>query len=537
MKSCTSLVYTIPPSISTCPIISTSQRLTLFHKPQQSFPPFLLSQFSFNYSPTNLRPISPLYATATEEVAETHESCSEFIEVGYVYSVHGLQGQVRIKSDTDFPELRFSQPGKRWLRQEVSGLEVVQEMELVEGIGHPGQKGWIVKFNGIDTVEEAQKLIGSTVLVVDEDRPVLEDDEFYTRDLVGLRVILKETGEPVGVVVNVFDSGANDLLHVKLNSSVDISQEDENLKLGLDKSGPLVWIPFVEAIVPDVDLNKGEMLITPPKGLLELNIRSDEKSKKERRQLEWKERKKFQKRLIAAKKKLCEMEQQHVFHGFRCGEKDQRSALANQIVSVNSKLLQQAMLSTETQPKRSNFGEFISSLHIKNKIIKDFSSDGTGEHTYLEFKSIGNSLAHSGKLACVLASEDWTKFSRQTAYNEHDYEVDEEDSCLLVKTLLNEESEFIKIDHRPSVPLVLIVPTNSIGTLQQLFVDHDYFAFSSEKFLLSDHMCTFRVSMKMFYQSNFFRVLCFFSLFVRSGSWKKRNFQLSVILPEVRARF
>ncbi|KAG9146070.1 hypothetical protein Leryth_024542 [Lithospermum erythrorhizon] len=198
MKSCTSLVYTIPPSISTCPIISTSQRLTLFHKPQQSFPPFLLSQFSFNYSPTNLRPISPLYATATEEVAETHESCSEFIEVGYVYSVHGLQGQVRIKSDTDFPELRFSQPGKRWLRQEVSGLEVVQEMELVEGIGHPGQKGWIVKFNGIDTVEEAQKLIGSTVLVVDEDRPVLEDDEFYTRDLVGLRVILKVSVSLVG---------------------------------------------------------------------------------------------------------------------------------------------------------------------------------------------------------------------------------------------------------------------------------------------------------------------------------------------------
>ncbi|CAL1410493.1 unnamed protein product [Linum trigynum] len=50
-------------------------------------------------------------------------------------------------------------------------------------------------------------------------------------------------------------------------------------------SGPLVWLPFVEAIVPDVDTNKRGMWITPPKGLLELNVRSDERSKKERRQL------------------------------------------------------------------------------------------------------------------------------------------------------------------------------------------------------------------------------------------------------------
>lgn len=58
-----------------------------------------------------------------------------------------------------------------------------------------------------------------------------------------------------------------------------------NSEVGEGDSGPLVWIPFVEAIVPSVDLEKREMIITPPKGLLELNIRSDERSKKERREL------------------------------------------------------------------------------------------------------------------------------------------------------------------------------------------------------------------------------------------------------------
>lgn len=67
---------------------------------------------------------------------------------------------------------------------------------------------------------------------------------------------------------------------------------------------------------------------------------------------EWKERKKFQKRLIAAKKKLCDIEQKHVFHGLRFGEKSQRSLLADQIAGVNSKLLQQALQNIKISSER-----------------------------------------------------------------------------------------------------------------------------------------------------------------------------------------
>lgn len=44
----------------------------------------------------------------TEEVIETSKDESEFIEIGYICNVHGLQGELRIKPTTDFPELRFS---------------------------------------------------------------------------------------------------------------------------------------------------------------------------------------------------------------------------------------------------------------------------------------------------------------------------------------------------------------------------------------------------------------------------------------------
>ncbi|KAL8521039.1 hypothetical protein ACS0TY_011544 [Phlomoides rotata] len=67
-------------------------------------------------------------------------------------------------------------------------------------------------------VLQARKLVSSAILVRDEDRPVLEEGEFYTHDLIGMTIILKESGEPVGTVVNIFNSGASDLLQVKLNS-------------------------------------------------------------------------------------------------------------------------------------------------------------------------------------------------------------------------------------------------------------------------------------------------------------------------------
>lgn len=95
----------------------------------------------------------------------------------------------------------------------------------------------------------------------------------------------QETGEVVGTVVSVFDSGASDLLQVKLNSIDILDATGKQKSEGARVSDHLVWIPFAEAIVPNVDVSKREMHITPPKGLLELNLRFDDRSKKERRQL------------------------------------------------------------------------------------------------------------------------------------------------------------------------------------------------------------------------------------------------------------
>ncbi|KAB2007598.1 hypothetical protein ES319_D10G040800v1 [Gossypium barbadense] len=446
-------------------------------------------RFSLNRLHGRRHGFSPLHSTATEEMIEASKNVSSFVEIGYISSVHGLQGEICIKPNTDFPELRFCKAGRRWLKQQVSGKETIKEVELVEGREHPGKKSWILSFSGIETVDQARQLVGSTLLAEEEDRPHLEEGEFYTRDLVGMRVILKETGEVVGAVVNVFNSGANDLLHVMLKSAEPMPNGSEELSSLAEAgdSGPLVWVPFVKEIVPNVDMNRREMLITPPKGLLEPNVRSDERSKKERRQLEWKERKRFQKRLIAAKKKLSQMEQQHVFHGFRFGEKSQASLLADQIVSVNSKLLQQALENVEIASKRWTITESLAGtklvrnrLRISEKCFTPSTSEEKlGTNFTLQEKAL--QLISKGKVAVVLDMSDHKNRGKEYDLSLSSSTSRENSETSSLQMLLCDDERFVKAEYRSSMPLVLISPADEIISMKKLFSSNNYFGFDPEK--------------------------------------------------------
>ncbi|MBA0812061.1 hypothetical protein Gohar_026057 [Gossypium harknessii] len=252
-------------------------------------------------------------------------------------------------------------------------------------------------------------------------------------------------------------------------------------------SGPLVWVPFVKEIVPNVDMNRREMLITPPKGLLELNVRSDERSKKERRQLEWKERKRFQKRLIAAKKKLSEMEQQHVFHGFRFGEKSQASLLVDQIVSVNSKLLQQALENVEIASKRWTITESLAGaklvrnrLRISEKCFTPSTSEEKlGTNFTLQEKAL--QLISKGKVAVVLDMSDHKNRGKEYDLSLSSSTSRENSETSSLQMLLCDDERFVKAEYRSSMPLVLISPADEIISMKKLFSSNNYFGFDPEK--------------------------------------------------------
>jgi 16S rRNA processing protein RimM len=174
---------------------------------------------------------------------------ADFVEIGKIVAAHGIKGELRVYPNSDFPE-RFERQGRRWLlRPQRSEPE---EVELLGGYFQEGKGIYVVRLKGVGDRNAAEALCNSHLLIPADDRPKLGAGEFLVADLIGLPIYQQQTQELVGTVTNVTTAG-NDLLEVKLADS--------------DR---VILIPFVNPIVPVVDLPNRRIEITPPPGLLEL---------------------------------------------------------------------------------------------------------------------------------------------------------------------------------------------------------------------------------------------------------------------------
>ena len=175
---------------------------------------------------------------------------NEWLIVGLITSCHGINGQLKVKSLSDFEE-RFLKPGIRWLQKE---NEPPSKIELESGFKQPGKETFIVKLKGINTRNHAEQIKGFKILVKTDKLPKLEKEEFHLLELVDLEVKTLENDElkEIGKVINL-ENEKNNLLVIELL-----------------KDQKKVLVPFVKQIVPFIDIKNNFIMINPPKGLLEL---------------------------------------------------------------------------------------------------------------------------------------------------------------------------------------------------------------------------------------------------------------------------
>jgi 16S rRNA processing protein RimM len=201
---------------------------------------------------------------------------NEWLEVGTIIAPQGLRGELRVYPNSDFPE-RFLEPGIRWLQD--PDTEAIIEVELLGGRYIPQKNLYVILLEGVEDRDEAENLRSYKILVEKSDRPILDPGEYHVSDLIDLEVYHRETGENIGKVIDIFSTG-HDLLEVRLHQQPiqeakpirDLSQISRKSKRRQTKVKTIkpvtVLIPFVEAIVPVVDLEEGRIEITPPPGLL-----------------------------------------------------------------------------------------------------------------------------------------------------------------------------------------------------------------------------------------------------------------------------
>ena len=166
--------------------------------------------------------------------------------VGRVGRPHGIRGGVTIDVRTDDPDTRFAVGAVLTTDPAAAGPLTVESARW-----HSGRL--LVEFTGITDRAQAESLRGTWLTLDSAQVTSPEDpDEFYDHELVGLAVVTT-SGETVGVVTDVRHHG-QDLLVIQPS--------------GPRRDGLLV--PFVAAIVPEIDVPAGRLVIDPPPGLLDL---------------------------------------------------------------------------------------------------------------------------------------------------------------------------------------------------------------------------------------------------------------------------
>lgn len=166
--------------------------------------------------------------------------------VGRVGRPHGLRGDVTVEVRTDDPDQRFAAGS-------LLATEPAERGPLTVSASRWHSGRLLVKFAGYDDRDAAEEL-RDTVLAIDSAdlAPLADPAEFYDHDLIGLAVVTV-AGEHVGEVADVLHHGQNLLV--------------------VDGAGPRrgaeILIPFVAAIVPEVDVAAGTLTIDPPPGLLD----------------------------------------------------------------------------------------------------------------------------------------------------------------------------------------------------------------------------------------------------------------------------
>ena len=165
------------------------------------------------------------------------------VTIGKAIRTFGVKGEMKIEPLTDFPEW-FGNLHRVYLVSP-SGQEIVCEVLSVRNAG-----GAIyLHFAGYDTPEKARILNGWLLKIPEAETVPLPDGSYYWFELIGMEVV-SESGEKLGVIVDIFQTGSNDVYVLK-------------------KGGKEFYIPATKEVIRQVDKKARRMTIRVLEGLLE----------------------------------------------------------------------------------------------------------------------------------------------------------------------------------------------------------------------------------------------------------------------------
>ncbi len=164
------------------------------------------------------------------------DELSDPVAIGVVVAPHGVRGTLRVRALGAGKHLREgTEPVVAGVRRRISSARQTP-------------KGFLLDLDGVESRTEGRALRGEQLLLDRLELDSIEEGEFYVTDLVGLTAV-SDAGEVLGKVADTFETAAHEVLVVRE-----------------EKGGQNLLLPFTFEHVPELDLQKGHVVVRPPEG-------------------------------------------------------------------------------------------------------------------------------------------------------------------------------------------------------------------------------------------------------------------------------
>lgn len=164
----------------------------------------------------------------------------KFIECGQIVGTHGVRGEVRVNPWCDSPKF-LTKFNRFYLSPD--GAKFINAKSV-----RPNNNIVLIKFEGIDTIENAMQLKGTTIYIKREDADI--GNRHFIDELIGCEVFDSETSNKLGVVSDVTQLPSNDVWHI-------------------EKDGKEYLIPAIDSVINQIDIENNKVVITALKGIFD----------------------------------------------------------------------------------------------------------------------------------------------------------------------------------------------------------------------------------------------------------------------------
>lgn len=169
---------------------------------------------------------------------------TEYLNVGKIVNTHGIRGEVRVISQTDFAEERYEKGATLVLFRDHK-----EPLELTVASHRKHKNFDLLSFEGYPNINDVEAFRDGVLKVSKDNLGTLEENEFYYHEIIGLEVV--EDDKVIGKVKEILSPGANDVWVVQRQGKKD------------------ALIPYIESVVKDIDVANGRVTVETPEGLLD----------------------------------------------------------------------------------------------------------------------------------------------------------------------------------------------------------------------------------------------------------------------------